>query len=276
MRAPLAFLSFMLCAGASLCAEPFVLPSLPTEEEVSALPEEEFARRASAMKTVLVLHYLQTEDDEFTITRGNYMACSALAERLGAPTLFSQLFAALSAEYVSSAEYSEWSNAIETLCALYGVDVMAIKFFVDNNDGARGVAPIEISDELLSLPLDQMFNLASNRMVTSQQCEEALLVLCASYEWALQQYQMVADAPTARKTALQLQSLLARVAEAQWVISQAKSQSPHILNSQLTEKFNRIYAAFNAEMKRLKEQNCYGVSTLKVINRCLEYYVQSL
>lgn len=268
MRAPLALLSMMLCAGDALCSEQFSLPHLPTEAEIDALPLEDVERRATAMKTVMVLHYLQTETDKYHATRGNYMACSMLAGRLDAPPVFAQLFAALSAEYVSSAEYSKLVRAIEHVCAMYGVDVMAIKFFVDNHDGTRAATPMEISDYLLLLPLEKMFNLPSRMSVSSRQSSEALAVLCSSYDYALQQYKSVTDAESAQKAGVQLSPLLAPVAEALLVARHANSEQLNLLNPQQVEQFRRIFSEFNEAQKRLKEQDFYGNSRLKVIDRC--------
>ena len=271
-------LIWMFSVGNMLYAEPtagqtveavvnddvFVLPELPTVEVLNATPVEELQQAATAMKKVLILHRLQMIADDYTITRGNYMASALLAARLKAPQAYAALFAARAHEYVSNEQYSQLATAEEMLYSLYGVDSVAVKFFTD----ASIASPDELADELAVLPLEHMFNTPSNMPLTDQRVVAAVKVLSSAYDMAQQLYAGVTDAQSAQRACVQLRPLLSSVAEALVVVQQADSIQKQRLNELISTQLMPAYEAFAKEEKRLKESDFYGVARLKLVNYC--------
>lgn len=242
----------------------FSLPELPTVEALNAMPVEELQQAATAMKKVLILHRLQMIADDYTITRGNYMASALLAARLKAPQAYVALFAARAHEYVSNEQYSQLATAEEMLYSLYGVDSVAVKFFTD----ASVASPDELADELSVLPLENMFNSPSNMPLTDQQVVAAVKVLSSAYAMAHQLYAGVTDAVSAQRACVQLRPLLASVAESLVVVQQADSIQKQRLNELISTQLMPAYEAFAKEEQRLKENDFYGVARLKLVNYC--------
>jgi hypothetical protein len=245
-------------------AHAFVLPELATVEALNAMPMDELKQAATAMKKVLILHRLQMIADDYTITRGNYMASALLAARLKAPQAYAEIFAVRAHEHVSNEQYSQLATAEEMLYSLYGVDSVAVKFFTD----AAVATPDELADELAVLPLECMFNTPTNMPLTDQQVESAAKILCSAYTMAQQLYAGVTDASSAQLACVQLRPLLPAVVESLFTVQQADSLQKQRLNELISTQLMPAYEAFSAEEKRLKDVGFYGVARLKLINYC--------
>lgn len=144
--------------------EPVSVPELPAAEEVAALAPEVRVAQASALKTVLLSQMLRMLRDEHRLTPENLRQSADAARVAGAPLYWQQAMLALAGGVLSPRERRELEKSLETFYGLYGVDVLALRLFVETSR----LSADEIAEVLPSLPLEPLFNLPAHEAASAR------------------------------------------------------------------------------------------------------------
>lgn len=134
--------------------EPVSLPVPPTGEQVAALAPELRVAQATALKTVLLGQMLRMLREDHRLTPGNLLQSADAAGVAGAPLFWQQAMQALAGGMLSPRERRELEKSLETFYGLYGVDVLALRLFVETSQ----LSVDEIAELLPSLPMEPLFN----------------------------------------------------------------------------------------------------------------------
>lgn len=144
--------------------EPVLAPDLPAEEEIAALAPEVRVAQASALKAVLLSQMLRLLRDEHRLTPENLRQSADAARVAGAPLYWQRAMLALAGGVLSPRERRELEKSLETFYGLYGVDVLALRLFVETSR----LSVNEIAEILPSLPLEPLFNLPAPEAASAQ------------------------------------------------------------------------------------------------------------
>jgi len=130
------------------------VPVLPTAEEIAALAPELRVAQASALKTVLLSQMLRMLRDERRLTPENLQQSADAARVAGAPLFWQQSMRALARGTLTPRERRELEKSLERFYELYGVDVLALRLFVETSR----LSVDEIAELLPTLPMEPLFN----------------------------------------------------------------------------------------------------------------------
>ena len=243
-------------------AAEYGLPLPPTADEVNALPAEERVRQACAIKRVHLLQQLQLIADRYTMTDGNRMATVCMAVKLNAPEAYIQMLQAEAGSVLSTRQYRVLRDSYERLYELYGVDVVGIRFFAESELASLE----ELSDMSATLPLESLFNLVKVDALTTEQLAQDLQEVSQVFTLVTTLYAGVSDAEQAAAVIPQVQELVQRFAKVYPGLALAPDSIREQLAPAYTLKIKPLLPALISQRQRLREENFYGVSRLKVLD----------
>lgn len=243
-------------------AAEYGLPLPPTADEVNALPAEERVRQACAIKRVHLLQQLQLIADRYTMTDGNRMASVSMAIKLNAPAVYIQMLQAEAGNVLSTRQYRVLRDSYERLYELYGVDVVGIRFFAESELASLE----ELADMSATLPLASLFNLVKVESLTAEQLALDLQEVSQVFTGLTTLYSGISDAEQAAAVIPQVQELVQRFAKVYPGLALAPDSIRNQLAPAYTLKIKPLLPALISQRQRLREENFYGVSRLKVLD----------
>ena len=243
-------------------AAEYGLPLPPTVDEVNALPAEERVRQACAIKRVHLLQQLQLIADRYTMTDGNRLATVSMAVKLNAPAVYIQMLQAEAVNVLSTRQYRILRDSYERLYELYGVDVVGIRFFAESELASLE----ELADMSATLPLESLFNLVKVDSLTSEQLALDLQEVSQVFTGLTTLYSGISDAEQAAAVIPQVQELVQRFAKVYPGLALAPDSIRNQLAPAYTLKIKPLLSALISQRQRLREENFYGVSRLKVLD----------
>ena len=243
-------------------AAEYGLPLPPTADEVNALPAEERVRQACAIKRVHLLQQLQLIADRYTMTDGNRMASVSMAVKLNAPAVYIQMLQAEAVNVLSTRQYRVLRDSYERLYELYGVDVVGIRFFAESELASLE----ELADMSATLPLESLFNLVKVESLTAEQLALDLQEVSQVFTGLTTLYSGISDAEQAAAVIPQVQELVQRFAKVYPGLALAPDSIRNQLAPAYTLKIKPLLPALISQRQRLREENFYGVSRLKVLD----------
>lgn len=243
-------------------AAEYGLPLPPTADEVNALPAEERVRQACAIKRVHLLQQLQLIADRYTMTDGNRMASVSMAVKLNAPAVYIQMLQAEAGNVLSTRQYRVLRDSYERLYELYGVDVVGIRFFAESELASLE----ELADMSATLPLESLFNLVKVDSLTAEQLALDLQEVSQVFTGLTTLYSGISDAEQAAAVIPQVQELVQRFAKVYPGLALAPDSIRNQLAPAYTLKIKPLLPALISQRQRLREENFYGVSRLKVLD----------
>lgn len=243
-------------------AAEYGLPLPPTADEVNALPAEERVRQACAIKRVHLLQQLQLIADRYTMTDGNRLATVSMAVKLNAPAVYIQMLQAEAGNVLSTRQYRVLRDSYERLYELYGVDVVGIRFFAESELASLE----ELADMSATLPLESLFNLVKVDSLTLEQLALDLQEVSQVFTWLTTLYSGISDAEQAAAVIPQVQELVQRFAKVYPGLALAPDSIRNQLAPAYTLKIKPLLPALISQRQRLREENFYGVSRLKVLD----------
>ena len=243
-------------------AAEYGLPFPPTADEVNALSADVRLQQASAIKRVHLLQQLQFIADGHTMTDGNRMATVYLAMKLDAPQAYIQMLQAEANQVLSTVQYRVLRRAYDRLFEVYGVDALGIRFFAESE-----LAPLEeLSDMSGEIPLESLFNLVKVDSITTAQAAENLQEVAQVYMELSRIYAEVTDAEQASAVVPQVLELVKRFGKVYPGLAMAPDSIRSQLSAAYSLKIQPVLPALIAQRQRLREENFYGNSRLKVLD----------
>lgn len=243
-------------------AAEYGLPLPPTADEVDALSADVRLQQASAIKRVHLLQQLQFIADGHTMTDGNRMATVYLAMKLDAPQAYIQMLQAEANQVLSTVQYRVLRRAYDRLFEVYGVDALGIRFFAESELASLE----ELSDMSGEIPLESLFNLVKVDSITTAQAAEDLQEVAQVYMELSRIYAEVTDAEQASAVVPQVLELVKRFGK----VYPGLAMAPDSIRSQLSVayslKIQPVLPALITQRQRLREENFYGNSRLKVLD----------
>ena len=243
-------------------AAEYGLPLPPTADEVNALSADVRLQQASAIKRVHLLQQLQFIADGHSMTDGNRMATVYLAMKLDAPQAYIQMLQAEANQVLSTVQYRVLRRAYDRLFEVYGVDALGIRFFAESELASLE----ELSDMSGEIPLESLFNLVKVESITTAQAAEDLQEVAQVYMELSRIYAEVTDAEQASAVVPQVLELVKRFGK----VYPGLAMAPDSIRSQLSVayslKIQPVLPALITQRQRLREENFYGNSRLKVLD----------
>ncbi len=241
------------------------LPLLTTAEEVAELPEELRRSRAVAIKRVLMEQMIQARADRHCITAENYAHSAQRALELGAPTVFALYQKLLAEDELSARESYIVRSALNTLYENYGINYLALRFFVEGAELSTEDA-LEIAGWI---PLEGLFNIIREEDLTLPLLEKQLHELAAVNEELVRVFSGIQSAEQAEGALPELLPLLVRFEATSGLRKCATPQQFQVLNFRHGALMRSIGSSLPAERIRLREADYYGNVRLKVLNLLL-------
>ena len=243
-------------------AAEYGLPLPPTADEVDALSADVRLQQASAIKRVHLLQQLQFIADGHTMTDGNRMATVYLAMKLDAPQAYIQMLQAEANQVLSTVQYRVLRRAYDRLFEVYGVDALGIRFFAESELASLE----ELSDMSGEIPLESLFNLVKVESITTAQAAEDLQEVAQVYMELSRIYAEVTDAEQASAVEPQVLELVKRFGKVYPGLAMAPDSIRSQLSAAYSLKIQPVLPALIAQRQRLREENFYGNSRLKVLD----------
>ena len=243
-------------------AAEYGLPLPPTADEVDALSADVRLQQASAIKRVHLLQQLQFIADGHTMTDGNRMATVYLAMKLDAPQAYIQMLQAEANQVLSTVQYRVLRRAYDRLFEVYGVDALGIRFFAESELASLE----ELSDMSGEIPLESLFNLVKVDSITTAQAAEDLQEVAQVYMELSRIYAEVTDAEQASAVEPQVLELVKRFGKVYPGLAMAPDSIRSQLSAAYSLKIQPVLPALIAQRQRLREENFYGNSRLKVLD----------
>ncbi len=243
------------------------LPLTPTEAEVQALAPELRQQQASAMKRVLLLRELQCKADAYYTTPGNYMACAALAAKLGAPPAFVALLqVGAEVESMSVSRQDVMLQGLERLCSLYAVDSMGIRLYAESDLAG----PEELADFAARLPLVALFNVVDANARSAEQFSADLDEVAALYQEMLQLYTSIVSPEQAQVAIPQMESLVARFGEVYPALMLAPQYVQQQLSPLYVQKIIPLLPPLKEQRARVRDAAFYGNAYWRVLDSFID------
>lgn len=236
------------------------LPLLRTATEVAALPPEQRVAQASAMKKVLLIQKTRARDERNRLTPGNYAACAALAEKLGAPAEFVAYQRLLAGGELSPRASYTVQEALRHLCWLYLVDVSALHYYVLGSRLAAG----ELIASAEWLPMEGLFNMIPAEALTADAVERDFVALLDIMPALTDLYRGINSRESAEAA---LPALLPMLVQFESTVGGRKYAEPELTEAALQRygaRLQPLYAAFAQERRRLQEANYHDCIRLRV------------
>ena len=243
-------------------AAEYGLPLPPTADEVNALSADVRLQQASAIKRVHLLQQLQFIADGHTMTDGNRMATVYLAMKLDAPQAYIQMLQAEANQVLSTVQYRVLRRAYDRLFEVYGVDALGIRFFAESELASLE----ELSDMSGEIPLESLFNLVKVESITTAQAAEDLQEVAQVYMELSRIYAEVTDAEQASAVVPQVLELVKRFGKVYPGLAMAPDSIRSQLSAAYSLKIQPVLPALITQRQRLREENFYGNSRLKVLD----------
>lgn len=243
-------------------AAEYGLPLPPTADEVDALSANVRLQQASAIKRVHMLQQLQFIADGHTMTDGNRMATVYLAMKLDAPQAYIQMLQAEANQVLSTVQYRVLRRAYDRLFEMYGVDALGIRFFAESELASLE----ELSDMSGEIPLESLFNLVKVDSITTAQAAEDLQEVAQVYMELSRIYAEVTDAEQASAVVPQVLELVKRFGKVYPGLAMAPDSIRSQLSAAYSLKIQPVLPALITQRQRLREENFYGNSRLKVLD----------
>ncbi|MBR5876535.1 MAG: hypothetical protein IKZ10_06815 [Akkermansia sp.] len=243
-------------------AAEYGLPLPPTADEVNALSADVRLQQASAIKRVHLLQQLQFIADGHTMTDGNRMATVYLAMKLDAPQAYIQMLQAEANQVLSTVQYRVLRRAYDRLFEVYGVDALGIRFFAESELASLE----ELSDMSGEIPLESLFNLVKVDSITTAQAAEDLQEVAQVYMELSRIYAEVTDAEQASAVVPQVLELVKRFGKVYPGLAMAPDSIRSQLSAAYSLKIQPVLPALITQRQRLREENFYGNSRLKVLD----------
>ena len=243
-------------------AAEYGLPLPPTADEVNALSADVRLQQASAIKRVHLLQQLQFIADGHTMTDGNRMATVYLAMKLDAPQAYIQMLQAEANQVLSTVQYRVLRRAYDRLFEVYGVDALGVRFFAESELASLE----ELSDMSGEIPLESLFNLVKVDSITTAQAAEDLQEVAQVYMELSRIYAEVTDAEQASAVVPQVLELVKRFGKVYPGLAMAPDSIRSQLSAAYSLKIQPVLPALITQRQRLREENFYGNSRLKVLD----------
>lgn len=243
-------------------AAEYGLPLPPTADEVNALSADVRLQQASAIKRVHLLQQLQFIADGHTMTDGNRMATVYLAMKLDAPQAYIQMLQAEANQVLSTVQYRVLRRAYDRLFEVYGVDALGIRFFAESELASLE----ELSDMSGEIPLESLFNLVKVDSITTAQAAEDLQEVAQVYMELSRIYAEVTDAEQASAVVPQVLELVKRFGKVYPGLAMAPDSIRSQLSAAYSLKIQPVLPPLITQRQRLREENFYGNSRLKVLD----------
>lgn len=243
-------------------AAEYGLPLPPTADEMNALSADVRLQQASAIKRVHLLQQLQFIADGYTMTDGNRMATVYLAMKLDAPQAYIQMLQAEANQVLSTVQYRVLRRAYDRLFEVYGVDALGIRFFAESELASLE----ELSDMSGEIPLESLFNLVKVDSITTAQAAEDLQEVAQVYMELSRIYAEVTDAEQASAVVPQVLELVKRFGKVYPGLAMAPDSIRSQLSAAYSLKIQPVLPALITQRQRLREENFYGNSRLKVLD----------
>ncbi|MBR5214507.1 MAG: hypothetical protein IKV92_09630 [Akkermansia sp.] len=243
-------------------AAEYGLPLPPTADEVNALSADVRLQQASAIKRVHLLQQLQFIADGHTMTDGNRMATVYLAMKLDAPQAYIQMLQAEANQVLSTVQYRVLRRAYDRLFEVYRVDALGIRFFAESELASLE----ELSDMSGEIPLESLFNLVKVDSITTAQAAEDLQEVAQVYMELSRIYAEVTDAEQASAVVPQVLELVKRFGKVYPGLAMAPDSIRSQLSAAYSLKIQPVLPALITQRQRLREENFYGNSRLKVLD----------
>lgn len=243
-------------------AAEYGLPLPPTADEVDALSADVRLQQASAIKRVHLLQQLQFIADGHTMTDGNRMATVYLAMKLDAPQAYIQMLQAEANQVLSTVQYRVLRRAYDRLFEVYGVDALGIRFFAESELASLE----ELSDMSGEIPLESLFNLVKVDSITTAQAADDLQEVAQVYMELSRIYAEVTDAEQASAVVPQVLELVKRFGKVYPGLAMAPDSIRSQLSAAYSLKIQPVLPALITQRQRLREENFYGNSRLKVLD----------
>lgn len=241
------------------------LPLLTTAEEVAEQPEELRRSRAVAIKRVLMEQMIQARADRHRITAENYAHSAQRALELGAPTVFALYQKLLAEDELSARESYVVRSALNMLYENYGINYLALRFFVE---GAE-LSTEEALDIAGWIPLEGLFNIIREADLTLPLLEKQLHELAAVNAELVRIFSGIQSAEQAETALPELLPLLVRFESTAGLRKFATPQQFQVLSFRHGALIRSIGSSLPAERIRLREADYYGNVRLKVLNMLL-------
>ncbi len=241
------------------------LPLLTTAEEVAELPEALRSSRAVAIKRVLMEQMIQARADRHRITAENYAHSAQRAQELGAPAVFVLYQKLLAEDELSARECYIVRSALNKLYENYGINYLALRFFVEGAELSTEVA-LEIAGWI---PLEGLFNHIREEDLTLPLLENQLHELAAVNAELVRVFSGIQSAEQAEAALPELLPLLVRFESTAGLRKYATPQQFQVLNFRHGTLIRSIGSALPAERIRLREADYYGNERLRVLNMLL-------
>lgn len=185
--------------------EPVSVPVPPTGDQVAALAPELRTAQASALKTVLLGQMLRLLREEHRLTPENLLQSADAARVAGTPLFWQQAMQALASGMLSPRERRELEKSLEKFYGLYGVDVLALRLFVETSQ----LSVDEIAEILPFLPMEPLFNLPARKAATAAELADQAGALKEVFSALLSTLESVHDKDSADAAADALVPFLA-------------------------------------------------------------------
>ncbi|MBE6418049.1 MAG: hypothetical protein E7033_06240 [Akkermansiaceae bacterium] len=243
------------------------LPLTPSAAEVQALAPELRQQQASAIKRVLLLRELQCKADGYYTTPGNYMACAALAAKLGAPPAFVALLqVGAEVEDLSVARQDAMLQGLEHLSDLYAVDPMGIRLYAESNLAT----PEELADFTARLPLAALFNVVDVSTRSAEQFSADLDAVAVLYQEMLQLYTTITSPEQAQAAIPQMESLVARFGTVYPGLMLAPQHVQQNLSARYEEKILPLLPPLKEQRARVRDAAFYGNAYWRVLDSFID------
>ena len=259
-----AFVAIALLAAVGLSAEQEPRLALPTREDVLALPIEQQLAAREAVKKVMLHRVLRQKDDAARLTTDNAKECLALAGQL--PTMPEPLIRMLEREasgQLSGRELHEYRDAFAKLVAAYGVDMMLMRLYSEN----QAYTTAEMRRVFEWLPLQHVFNLVPTQKPDSAAIQAQFMTLQKIFTRMTEVYAGVNNREQADAAAEALIPLLEDFDATSPVrlMLAKEGQSPRLMRP-FEYYVQPVAAAYVAQRRRLIETEYYGSRRLSTLD----------
>ncbi len=236
------------------------LPLPPSPAECEALPARQFQQEQLAMKRVWLMRVLRARAERNRVSRQNWRGCAAQAREWGAPAVFAELLERRASDSLSRAQCYLVETALDHMLALYRVDALEIRYFVESSALPPDMAEADW------FPLSLLFNTVPPAGLSSEAVgAHDLALLSALSELALL-YSSVQDAASADAAAAAMPPLLARFRSASRALGYAPDELRLHVRSRYAALAGRAEGAWLAQRRRVAEADYFGSARLRALD----------
>lgn len=244
------------------------LPLPPGQSEARQGREFRFELERKVMKQVLVYRTSLAKAERGRITPENNKACAAMAQRMGAPAIFSEYLRLLGSDTLSRRQQYAVNQALRYLLQeVYGIDTLQMRLI---SESLQLPAPQHMLF-MLQLPAGGMFDMVSSQLPPRERVLPDIQLMTTVLRQADEILRTVHNTAAADAAACCLQSLLPL-----WGTTQQTRYHAAAVSGQLSpaerlaiQMLDAVTSRLIQTRRALHEQKWYGSTTLPTVDELL-------